>query len=74
MGGFDGFVNLDDPENAGLHATDKVLFEEDLECTHLTTMANGNDSRHVCTRDGVFQKGAGNPRSDMPKMMNWMDA
>ena len=50
--------------------SNKVIFEDDLECTHVTHMANGKDSRHVCVGGDVFQKGGGNPRSDMPKIVN----
>jgi transforming growth factor-beta-induced protein len=52
------------------HAVDKVLFAHDLECSHLVHMASGGDSRHVCTDDGVFQKGSGNPRTAMPKIVD----
>lgn len=51
--------------------SDRVIFADDLECTHLTHMANGKDSRHVCLGNGdVHQKGAGNPRDDMPRIVD----
>ena len=52
------------------HAVDKVLFAEDLECTHKLGMLSGDDSRTVCVGADVFQKGGSNPRSDMPKIIN----
>lgn len=58
------------------HAVDHVLYAEDLGCSHLLTMANGADSRTVC-RHGegesgmiMYQKGAGNPRTDMPMIIS----
>ncbi len=52
------------------HAVDKILFAADLECTHTVTMVNGDRSRTVCMGDNVYQKGASNPRSDMPKIID----
>ncbi len=52
------------------HAVDKVLFAEDLECTHLIKMASGDNSRTVCVGSDIFQKGGGNPRSDKPKIIS----
>lgn len=52
------------------HAVDKVLFAEDLECTHTLGMLNGDKSRTVCMGAHIYQKGGSNPRSDMPKIIN----
>jgi uncharacterized surface protein with fasciclin (FAS1) repeats len=53
------------------HAVDKPVFAEDLRCAHLIHMANGDDSRTVCHDNGnIFQKGAGNPRNNMPKIVD----
>jgi len=47
----------------------KELFASDLHCTEKIEMANGKDSRTVCSGGKIFQKGAGNPRSDMPEII-----
>jgi uncharacterized surface protein with fasciclin (FAS1) repeats len=46
----------------------KKVYSKDLECTHTIEMANGKESRTVCRGKGVFQKGAGNPRKNMPRI------
>ena len=53
----------------GFHAVDHILYAEDLACTHLIRMFNGDDSRTVCKGSDVFQKGGGNPRTAMPKII-----
>ena len=53
------------------HLADKkkaLLWPNDLECTQLVRMANGNNSRTVCRQNLVFQKGAGNPSTKMPQI------
>jgi transforming growth factor-beta-induced protein len=44
----------------------KKIFAADLRCQHLLKMGNDKNSRTVCRSgkgvDGIFQKGAGNPR------------
>lgn len=52
------------------HALDKIVFAEDLECTHTLEMLNGEKSRTVCVGANIYQKGGSNPRSDMPKIIN----
>ena len=47
----------------------KVLYEQDLRCSRRIEMASGVDSRHVCLGDELFQKGAANPRANMPKII-----
>lgn len=51
------------------HAVDKILYAEDLECTHTVAMVNGDKSRTVCVGGNIYQKGGSNPRSDMPKII-----
>ena len=55
------------------HAVDDRIESGDLECTVRVEMANGQDSRTVCTGHGsntVFhQKGGGNPSNDMPEII-----
>ena len=54
------------------HAVDDKVKFDDLYCTGLTEMANGDDSRTVCTSDGkVHQKGGGNPRNMMPRIIEY---
>ena len=53
------------------HAVDEEVFSEDLVCTGLVGMANGQDSRTVChgpDGDGIFQKGGSNSRDMMPEV------
>lgn len=52
------------------HAVEGEVFSTDLECTARVKMANGDESRTVCRRGSVFQKGAGNPRNDMPEIIS----
>jgi uncharacterized surface protein with fasciclin (FAS1) repeats len=40
-----------------------------LVCAELVNMVNGADTRTVCSGAHTFQKGGGNPRSDMPKIV-----
>lgn len=54
-----------------------ILYVDDLECMHTIEMANGRDSRHVCigrnsgnTNESLYQKGSGNPRNDMPQIID----
>ena len=47
-----------------------IRFEDDLHCTRAIEMMNGKDSRTVCTSAGKHQKGAKNPRNDMPRIIN----
>jgi uncharacterized surface protein with fasciclin (FAS1) repeats len=54
----------------------KKIFAADLRCQHLLKMGNDKNSRTVCRSgkgvDGIFQKGAGNPRDVdfMPEIIN----
>ena len=48
---------------------DRAVFSSDLECTQLIEMANGEDSRTVCSDGKIHQKGAGNPRDNMPEII-----
>lgn len=50
---------------------DDVIQFNDLICTGLIEMANGQDSRTVCQDGGnkIFQKGGSNPRNDMPQII-----
>jgi len=48
----------------------RKVYSGDLKCTKRIEMANGKDSRTVCRGNGVFQKGAGNPRQDMPRIIS----
>mmetsp|Transcript_20841 Transcript_20841/g.49484 ORF Transcript_20841/g.49484 Transcript_20841/m.49484 type:complete len:383 (+) Transcript_20841:662-1810(+) len=48
---------------------DEVLLSTDLNCTGPVAMANGKNSRTVCVGDDIFQKGIGNPRTDMPQIL-----
>ena len=53
------------------HVVDDKVNSDDLYCMGLTEMANGDDSRTVCPSDGkVYQKGGGNPRNKMPKIID----
>jgi len=49
----------------------KAVYSRDLQCTALTEMANGKDSRTVCQRVArkINQKGAGNSRDKMPEII-----
>lgn len=46
----------------------KIAFE-DLACTEKTEMANGRNTRTVCTDKHVFQKGAGNAEDQRPQIV-----
>lgn len=67
---------LMDPENAEVLAQvlafhtveDEAIFSSDLECKELTTMANGKDSRTVCRKNSIFQKGKGNSDMHRPEI------
>lgn len=48
---------------------DETLYSQDLECTHRLEMGNGRDSRTVCRRGHVYQKGNGNNRDEMPEII-----
>ena len=48
---------------------DDVKYEDDLICTHAVEMMNGVDSRTVCSSGYKHQKGAKNPRDDMPRIV-----
>lgn len=48
---------------------DKTLFAKDLHCTTLVEMANTHDTRTVCRGSSTYQKGAGNSRDAMPKIV-----
>jgi len=48
----------------------RKVYSGDLKCQTKIEMANGKDSRTVCQGNGVFQKGAGNPRQDMPRIIS----
>lgn len=52
------------------HAVDKVLYADDLVCTHRVHMASGDDSRTVCVGSDIFQKGGDNVSSDKPKIIS----
>jgi Fasciclin domain len=53
------------------HATanNLALSLSELQCGELLPMANGKDTRTYCFGDDIFQKGAGNPLSKMPKLL-----
>jgi uncharacterized surface protein with fasciclin (FAS1) repeats len=77
----EAFANLGDTLDAVLadkdlltdvllfHAVAGEVLSTDLRCKKRVKMANGKDSRTVCRGASVFQKGAGNPRSDMPEII-----
>lgn len=46
-----------------------TVYSTDLVCTGLVEMGNGKDSRTVCVDDAFYQKGAGNSRDAMPKIV-----
>jgi uncharacterized surface protein with fasciclin (FAS1) repeats len=48
---------------------DKVVMSDNLRCMALTKMANGKNSRTICQGQSVNQKGAGNSREKMPKIV-----
>lgn len=48
---------------------DNVVYSEDLECRETIEMANGKDSRTVCRKDGIFQKGKGNSDDHPPAVI-----
>jgi transforming growth factor-beta-induced protein len=56
---------------------DQEIYEADLRCQRLLTMANGKDSRTFCSAvgpgvaDNVYQKGRGNPQvpTKLPKIV-----
>jgi uncharacterized surface protein with fasciclin (FAS1) repeats len=52
------------------HATATRFTVGGLSCSDTIQMLNGYDSRTVCNTLGKFQKGGGNPRSDMPLIIN----
>ena len=53
------------------HAVDDKVKSDDLYCTGLAEMANGDDSRTVCTANGsIHQKGGGNPSNKMPRIVH----
>lgn len=45
------------------------VYSTDLECGERITMANGDDSRTVCTGNKVYQKGQLNSREQMPEIV-----
>jgi uncharacterized surface protein with fasciclin (FAS1) repeats len=46
------------------------LFQDDLVCGGRVTMSNGKDTRTICEKDSVHQKGAGNEDSlEAPKIL-----
>ena len=51
------------------HAVEEVLSKDNLNCGNLIEMANGEKSRTLCQDGKLFQKGAGNPMSDMPEVV-----
>jgi len=53
------------------HATanNLAVSSSELQCAELLPMANGKDSRTYCFGVDIFQKGAGNPLSKMPKLL-----
>lgn len=50
------------------HAVAGEVPSKDLKCKKRVLMANGDESRTICRGDSIFQKGAGNPRSNMPEI------
>ncbi|GAX24129.1 hypothetical protein FisN_9Hh382 [Fistulifera solaris] len=78
----EAFANLGDTLDAVLadkdlltdvllfHAVSGEVLSTDLKCTERVEMANKKDSRTVCRGDTIYQKGAGNPRSDMPAIVD----
>ena len=46
-----------------------VLYANDLECAETIQMVNGAYSRTVCRDGKVYQKGANNPRDDLPRII-----
>jgi len=47
----------------------KEVYAKDLECQETVEMANGEDSRTVCSSGDIFQKGGGNSRNQMPRIV-----
>ncbi|KAL7563122.1 hypothetical protein ACA910_012305 [Epithemia clementina (nom. ined.)] len=54
------------------HAVEGEVYSSDLECTNLVHMANGKNSRTVCSGEKIFQKGSGNADDDdsMPEIID----
>ncbi|GKY90690.1 hypothetical protein MPSEU_000042400 [Mayamaea pseudoterrestris] len=48
---------------------DETLYSSVLHCTHLLQMANDHYTRTVCRDDAIYQKGRGNSRHAMPKIV-----
>jgi uncharacterized surface protein with fasciclin (FAS1) repeats len=48
----------------------KTVYSNSLKCAALLTMATGKSSRTVCKSSKKFQKGNGNPRSKMPRIIS----
>jgi transforming growth factor-beta-induced protein len=47
----------------------KAVYSKNLVCAGLLKMANGKNSRTVCQKPKIFQKGNGNPRNKMPQIV-----
>lgn len=47
----------------------KKIHREELKCRKTVEMANGRESRTVCDHGERFQKGAGNPSHNMPRIV-----
>ena len=68
---------LFDPANVNLLANilafhtvgDKVMYSQDLKCMDTVEMSNGWESRTVCRRQGMYQKGNGNSVFDKPEII-----
>ena len=48
---------------------DQVIYSQDLICMETTEMSNGRDSRTVCRRQTLFQKGIGNSAFEKPEII-----
>jgi len=70
-------AHLMEPENVGLLSNilsfhtveDQLVYSQDLKCRETIEMSNGRDSRTVCAKSGIFQKGAGNSDEQRPEII-----
>ena len=49
--------------------SDQVIYSQDLNCMETLEMSNGWDSRTVCRRQALFQKGKGNSMFEKPEII-----
>jgi len=69
---FDDLINCTQAMNSVLafHTVyGEELMSTDLECQKTIAMANGDDSRTVCSGDKIYQKGSLNSRDKMPEIV-----